>query len=120
LSLLDLRERFSRLLTLRPGRRYSTAMDRRVNSAPRTGIQFARKKQILIFITGGIVLTQADVRKIQLAVAAIKSGVRMMLDEAGLGVCNLDGIFVAGANVIGGRCGTDPGYIRKMAEFLLK
>jgi hypothetical protein len=24
-------------------------MDRRVNSAPRTGIQFARKKQILIF-----------------------------------------------------------------------
>jgi len=72
-------------------------MDRKVNSAPRTGIQFARKKQILIFITGGIVLTQADVRKMQLAVAAIKSGVRMMLEEAGLGVSDLDGIFVAGA-----------------------
>ena len=26
----------------------------------------------------------------------------------------------AGANVIGGCCGTDPGYIRKMAEFILK
>jgi uncharacterized 2Fe-2S/4Fe-4S cluster protein (DUF4445 family) len=33
----------------------------------------------------------------QLAVAAIKSGVRMMLEEAGLGVSALDGIFVAGA-----------------------
>jgi len=85
------------LLTLRRGRRYNAAMDRSVNSAPRTGIQFARKKQILIFITGGIVLTQADVRKMQLAVAAIKSGVRMMLEEAGLGVSDLDGIFVAGA-----------------------
>jgi len=72
-------------------------MDRSVNSAPRTGIQFARNIQIFIFITGGIVLTQADVRKNQLAVAAIKSGVRMMLDEAGLGVSDLDGIFVAGA-----------------------
>jgi len=26
----------------------------------------------------------------------------------------------AGANVIGGCCGTDPGYIRKMAEFIIK
>jgi len=26
----------------------------------------------------------------------------------------------AGANIIGGCCGTDPGYIRKMAEFILK
>jgi len=50
-----------------------------------------------ISITGGIVLTQTDVRKMQLAVAAIKSGVRMMLEEAGLGVSDLDGIFVAGA-----------------------
>lgn len=48
-------------------------------------------------ITDGIVLTQTDVRKMQLAVAAIKSGVRMMLDEAGLGVSDLDGIFVGGA-----------------------
>ena len=47
----DLRARFSRLLTLLPGRRYSSAMDRRVNSAPRAGIQLARKKQILIFLT---------------------------------------------------------------------
>jgi uncharacterized 2Fe-2S/4Fe-4S cluster protein (DUF4445 family) len=48
-------------------------------------------------ITGGIVLTQTDVRKMQLAVAAIKSGVLMMLDRAGLGVSDLEGIFVAGA-----------------------
>jgi len=44
----------------------------------------SRKKEILIL-------------KMQLAVAAIKSGVRMMLEEAGLGVSDLDGIFVAGA-----------------------
>jgi uncharacterized 2Fe-2S/4Fe-4S cluster protein (DUF4445 family) len=35
--------------------------------------------------------------KMQPAVAAIKSGVRMMLEEAGLGVSELDGILVAGA-----------------------
>ena len=39
----------SRLLTLPPGRQYTSGMDRRVNSAPRAGIQLARKKQILIF-----------------------------------------------------------------------
>jgi hypothetical protein len=49
LSGYDLRERFSRLLTFPPGRRYSSAMDRRVNSAPGAGIQLTRKKQILIF-----------------------------------------------------------------------
>jgi len=40
-----------RLLTVPPGRRYSSAVVRRVNSAPRTGIQLARKKQILIFLS---------------------------------------------------------------------
>jgi uncharacterized 2Fe-2S/4Fe-4S cluster protein (DUF4445 family) len=35
--------------------------------------------------------------KMQPAVAAIKSGVRMMFEEAGLGVSELDGILVAGA-----------------------
>ncbi len=48
-------------------------------------------------IIGEIVLTQSDVRKMQLAVAAIKSGVLMMLDMAKLGVSDLEGIFVAGA-----------------------
>ena len=38
------RRRFSRLLTLPPGRRYSSAMDRRVNSAPRAGIRHVAEK----------------------------------------------------------------------------
>ena len=97
-------------------------MDRSVNSAPRTGIQFARNIQIFIFITGGIVLTQADVRKIQLAVAAIKSGVRMILDEAGLGVSDLDGIFVAGARKLllsGPERRTIESYARKIKHIPL-
>jgi 5-methyltetrahydrofolate--homocysteine methyltransferase len=32
----------------------------------------------------------------------------------------IPGMLKAGANVIGGCCGTDPGYIRKMAEFILR
>jgi len=50
-----------------------------------------------ILIGGGIVLTQTDVRKMQLAVAAIKSGVLLMLERAGLRVSDVEGIFVAGA-----------------------
>jgi uncharacterized 2Fe-2S/4Fe-4S cluster protein (DUF4445 family) len=45
----------------------------------------------------GIVLTQEDVRQMQLACAAIKSGVRLMLKARGLSVESLDGIFIAGA-----------------------
>ena len=45
--------RYSGRLTLPPGRRYSSAMERRGDSAPRAGIQLARKKQILIFSVAG-------------------------------------------------------------------
>lgn len=48
-------------------------------------------------VADGVVLTQPDVRKLQLAVAAIRTGVRLMLDGSGLGSADLDGIFVAGA-----------------------
>jgi uncharacterized 2Fe-2S/4Fe-4S cluster protein (DUF4445 family) len=42
-------------------------------------------------------LTQADVRKIQLSLAAIKAGTGAMLDDAGIGISDLDEIIVAGA-----------------------
>jgi uncharacterized 2Fe-2S/4Fe-4S cluster protein (DUF4445 family) len=48
-------------------------------------------------VTDGISLTQQDIRHLQLAVAAIRTGVRLMLAEAGLAVSDLDGVFVAGA-----------------------
>ena len=48
-------------------------------------------------IIAGLSLSQGDIRKIQLAVAAIKSGIRMMLDRAGLRIRDLDKILVAGA-----------------------
>jgi len=45
----------------------------------------------------GIVLTQDDVRQMQLACAAIKSGIRLLLKANGLSVESLDGVFIAGA-----------------------
>ena len=48
-------------------------------------------------VAPGIVLTQDDVRQMQLACAAIKSGIRLMLKANGLSVENLDGVFIAGA-----------------------
>ncbi len=50
-----------------------------------------------IRIGRGLALTQADVRKIQLSVAAIKAGTGAMLDDAGIGISDLDEIIVAGA-----------------------
>jgi len=44
-----------------------------------------------------IVFTQADVRSVQLAKAAIRSGVDMLLDAAGIGAGELDRVVVAGA-----------------------
>jgi uncharacterized 2Fe-2S/4Fe-4S cluster protein (DUF4445 family) len=45
----------------------------------------------------GITLTQADVRNVQLAAAAVKSGVRMMLREFRVRPGDLDGVLLAGA-----------------------
>jgi hypothetical protein len=50
LSRLDLRERFSRLLTFPPGQRYSTAMERRANAAPRAGIHHVPEKANSYFL----------------------------------------------------------------------
>lgn len=48
-------------------------------------------------LTPDIALDQKDVRELQLAAAAIKSGVKMMLTSAGLSPADLDGLFIAGA-----------------------
>jgi len=48
-------------------------------------------------LTERLALTQQDVRDIQLAVAAVRSGVRLMLREFRLNVADLDRILVAGA-----------------------
>ncbi len=54
-------------------------------------------KNKTIPITKNISLTQKDIREIQLAVAAIKSGTQMMLELHALKKDELDGIFIAGA-----------------------
>ncbi len=48
-------------------------------------------------LTERLALTQQDVRDVQLAVAAVRSGVRLMLREFRLRVADLDRILVAGA-----------------------
>jgi uncharacterized 2Fe-2S/4Fe-4S cluster protein (DUF4445 family) len=45
----------------------------------------------------GIALEQKDVRELQLAAGAIKTGVKMMLSAAGLRASGLDGVLIAGA-----------------------
>jgi uncharacterized 2Fe-2S/4Fe-4S cluster protein (DUF4445 family) len=50
-----------------------------------------------IGLTNGLALSQKDVREVQLAAAAVKTGIRMLLDENSMTTADLDGIYVAGA-----------------------
>ncbi len=50
-----------------------------------------------IALAPGLALSQKDVREVQLAAAAIKTGMRMLLEEAGLASRDLDAVLVAGA-----------------------
>lgn len=50
-----------------------------------------------IALTNGLALSQKDVREVQLAAAAVKTGIRMLLDENSMTTADLDGIYVAGA-----------------------
>jgi uncharacterized 2Fe-2S/4Fe-4S cluster protein (DUF4445 family) len=50
-----------------------------------------------IEIASGIYLTQKDVREIQLALAAVKSGIRMICEKFRLKKEDLDNVFIAGA-----------------------
>lgn len=45
----------------------------------------------------GLALAQQDIRELQLASAAVKTGIRMLLEAEGLAVSDLDGVLVAGA-----------------------
>jgi uncharacterized 2Fe-2S/4Fe-4S cluster protein (DUF4445 family) len=50
-----------------------------------------------IAVTSSIYITQKDVREMQLAVAAIKTGIKMILQENQVTLEEIDGIFIAGA-----------------------
>jgi uncharacterized 2Fe-2S/4Fe-4S cluster protein (DUF4445 family) len=62
--------------------------------SPKGKIPHPNKK---IPITENIDITQKDIREIQLALAAIKSGTQIMLTKHGLQPDMLEGIFIAGA-----------------------
>jgi uncharacterized 2Fe-2S/4Fe-4S cluster protein (DUF4445 family) len=59
------------------------------------GLILDKRKKIRV--KDQIFITQNDVRELQLAIAAIKTGIKMILHEAGLSKDQLDGIYVAGA-----------------------
>ena len=48
-------------------------------------------------MTAGLALIPSDIREIQLAAAAVKTGIRMLLAAAGLKIGDLDEVLVAGA-----------------------
>lgn len=50
-----------------------------------------------ITLTKEISLNQKDIRELQLAVAAVRSGIRMIMEKKSLSLDLLDGIFIAGA-----------------------
>jgi uncharacterized 2Fe-2S/4Fe-4S cluster protein (DUF4445 family) len=50
-----------------------------------------------IAVAAGVFLDQKDVRELQLAAAAVKSGMQMMLQANGLTAADLDGLLIAGA-----------------------
>ena len=50
-----------------------------------------------LHVANDIFLTQDDIRQMQLACAAIKTGIRLMLRRNGLREVDLDGIYIAGA-----------------------
>mgnify|MGYP000545485032 CR=1 FL=1 len=50
-----------------------------------------------IKLTSQVTLGQDDVRKLQMALAAVKAGVKIIMDKANLDYSELDGIFLAGA-----------------------
>jgi uncharacterized 2Fe-2S/4Fe-4S cluster protein (DUF4445 family) len=54
-------------------------------------------KEKRFHIAKGISLTQADIRQMQLACAAIKTGIRLMLKRNSLKEADLDGTYIAGA-----------------------
>jgi uncharacterized 2Fe-2S/4Fe-4S cluster protein (DUF4445 family) len=58
--------------------------------------RIARADKILP-LGSGPVLTQTDLRELQLAVAAVKTGIRLLLRSAHVALDELDGILVAGA-----------------------
>jgi len=51
----------------------------------------------IVRVSSALVLTQEDIRQLQLACAAVKTGVRLMLARQGLEPGDLDGIYIAGA-----------------------
>lgn len=56
-----------------------------------------RTEEKKIAVGENISITQEDVRQMQLACAAIKTGIRMMLERNRLNESDLDGIYIAGA-----------------------
>ncbi len=56
-----------------------------------------QNKSKILSVTDTISITQRDIRELQMAIAAVKTGIRLLLRRFGIGPADLDGLFVAGA-----------------------
>ena len=56
-----------------------------------------RNAEKMIKFAEALSLTQEDIRQLQLACAAVKSGVKIILAQNGLATADLSGIYIAGA-----------------------
>jgi len=88
-------EKGGRMLSPEEGRHLPVALQKRLGTwEGNVCFTLAKEEE-----TGGdpVVLTQKDVREVQLAKGAIRAGIQVMLDQAGLSVEKLDEVLLAGA-----------------------
>jgi len=55
------------------------------------------KTEERVKISDGVYLTQEDIRRVQSAKAAISGGIIALTEEYGIGLCDIDRVFIAGA-----------------------
>lgn len=83
-------------LIRRPRRKATESLSHRVSS--RQGVwQFLIASEEESYEQKPIFLTQRDVREVQLAKGAIAAGIQTLIDEMGIGIENIDHVYLAGA-----------------------
>ncbi|BCS95226.1 ferredoxin [Desulfoluna limicola] len=65
-------------------------------TGPLAGSITGEKNQIEFHLTDKVVLTQKDIREVQLAKSALRSGIEILMQEAGITADDVDTIYLAG------------------------
>jgi uncharacterized 2Fe-2S/4Fe-4S cluster protein (DUF4445 family) len=95
-GLIDLIAELVRNRVLEPGGRFA-GKENLVPALAQRLIRVDDKLAFLVSREGQVILTQKDIRQVQLAKGAIAAGISLLLDEQGLTPEEVDTVFVAGA-----------------------